>query len=257
MVMIMKYNLDNIIAKRKNKIIYKDRDKVIKLFVEDYSKSNILNEALNHARVEEGTNLNIPKLNEVTMIDNHWALINDYIEGMTLEELMAKYPEKENDFLELFVNIQLEILENKVPLLNRIKDKFRRKLTESPLLNETTRYELLQRLEGMQNHNKLCHGDFNPSNIIVKETGEYYIIDWAHVTQGNASADAARTFLLFSMHGKESLAQRYLELFSKVSKIPIQNIQRWIPIVAATQLTKGNEDEYEFLSKWIDIVDYE
>ena len=90
MVMIMKYNLDNIIAKRKNKIIYKDRDKVIKLFVEDYSKSNILNEALNHARVEEGTNLNIPKLNEVTMIDNHWALINDYIEGMTLEELMAK-----------------------------------------------------------------------------------------------------------------------------------------------------------------------
>ena len=103
----------------------------------------------------------------------------------------------------------------------------------------------------------LCHGDFNPSNIVITESGEHYIIDWAHVTSGNASADCARTFLLFSLHGKDDIAEKYINMFSEKSNIPKSNIQQWIPIVAATQLTKGNEKEYDFLSKWINIVDYE
>ena len=109
----------------------------------------------------------------------------------------------------------------------------------------------------MKNHTKLCHGDFNPSNIVIKEDGGYSILDWSHVTQGNASADSARTFLLFSMQGQNNIAERYLNLFSERSGIAKTNIQRWIPIVAATQMTKGHENEQEFLSKWIDIVDYQ
>lgn len=97
----------------------------------------------------------------------------------------------------------MKILSNSVPLLNRIKDKFRRKLSNAINIDENTRYELMQRLEGMKNHTKLCHGDFNPSNVIIKDDGEVYVIDWSHVTQGNASADAARTFLLFSIEGKK------------------------------------------------------
>ena len=86
----MSFNLNNPIAKRTTKTVYRDGDKKIKLFVEDYSKSNILNEALNQARVEECTSLNIPKLIEITKIDNRWAFVTEYIEGNTLEELMEK-----------------------------------------------------------------------------------------------------------------------------------------------------------------------
>ena len=141
--------------------------------------------------------------------------------------------------------------------MNRIKDKFKRKLTEAENINENVRYDLLHRLEGMKNHAKLCHGDFNPSNIIIGEDGTYHIIDWAHATQGNASADAARTYLILSMQGKTELAEAYLKLFAEKSEIEINHIQRWIPIVAATQMTKGNEEEQEFLKKWVDVVDYE
>lgn len=253
----MYYNLDNEIAKRKTKSICRDNDSLIKLFEENYSKANILNEALNQARVEESTDLNIPTLKEITKIDNRWALVSEYVEGYSLKELMDKNPEKINEYLELFVDIQLEILSKNVPLLNRIKDKFKRKLNETDLINNNIKYELLQRLEGMKNHTKLCHGDFNPSNIIITESGEHYIIDWSHATQGNASADVARTFLLFSMEGKAELAEKYLNLFSKKSNISKANIQRWIPIVAATQLSKGNQDEETFLRRWIDVADYE
>ena len=253
----MEYNLSNEIATRKTKNVYRDGDKTIKLFTPNYSKANILNEALNQARVEEGTDLNIPKLVEVTKIGDRWALVSEYIDGVTLESLMNEHPKKMDEYLELFVNIQLEILGHQVPLLNTIKDKFRRKLNEATNINDEIRYELLQRLEGQKNHRKLCHGDFNPSNIIIKENGEHYIIDWSHVTQGNASADAARSFLLFSMQGKASLAEQYLRIFAQKSEIDIRNIQRWVPIVAATQMTKGNEDEQEFLSKWIDVIEYQ
>ena len=252
----MYYNLDNEIAKRSTKSIYRDGDKTIKLFVEGYSKANILNEALNQARVEEGTDLNMPKLIEVTKIDNRWALVLEHIEGTPLDVLMEQHPEKMDEYMNMFVDIQLEILSKRVPLLNRIKDKFKRKITESDMIDDNTRFELLQRLNGMKNHYKLCHGDFNPSNIIIKESGEHYIIDWAHVTQGNSSADSARTFLLFSIQGKDDLAQKYLNLFSQKSGISITNIQRWIPIVAATQLMK-NQPNQDFLRHWIDVVDFE
>ena len=253
----MYYNLENPIAERKTKTVYKDSDKTIKLFIENYSKADILNEALNQARVEEGTDLNVPKLLEVTKIDGRWGLVSEHIEGTPLNKLMEEHPEKEEEYLNLFVDTQMKILSNSVLLLNRIKDKFRRKLSNAVNIDENTRYELLQRLEGMKNHTKLCHGDFNPSNIIIKENGEIYVIDWSHVTQGNASADAARTFLLFSIEGKNELAEKYINLFSEKSGITKANIQRWIPIVAATQMTKGKEEEQEFLSNWINVVDYE
>ena len=253
----MEINLDNPIAERKTKTVYRDGNKSIKLFVENYSKADILNEALNQARVEEGTDLKVPKLLGVTMVGNRWALVSEYIEGTTLEQLMKDHPEKQEEYLNRFIDIQLNILSHQVPLLNTIKDKFKRKLNNTEVINYNTKYELLQRLNGMKTHTKLCHGDFHPSNVIITENDEAYIIDWAHVTQGNASADCARTFLVFSMEGREELASKYLDLFAEKSGIQKANIQRWVPIVAATQKTKEREEEQEFLSKWIDVIDYE
>ena len=253
----MEFNLTNPIAERKTKTVYRDGDKTIKLFVENYSKANILNEALIQSRVEENTDLKISRLQEVTKINERWALITEYVEGTPLDVLMKEHPEKEEEYLEFFVNVQMEVLSKRVPLLNRTKDKYRRKITDATNIDDTTKYELLQRLEGMKNHTKLCHGDFNPSNVIIKDDGQVYVIDWSHVTQGNASADAARTFLLFSIEGKKDLAEKYINLFSEKSGIEKTNIQRWIPIVAATQMTKGKEEEQECLSNWINVVDYE
>lgn len=252
----MEYNLNEPIAERKTKTVYRDGNKTIKLFVENYSKAAILNEALIQARVEESTDLRMSRLLEVTKIENRWALVTEFIEGTPLDVLMREHPERQDEYLNLFVNIQLEIMSKKVPTLNRLKDKYRRKLAEADI-DDTTRYELLQRLEGNKNHDKLCHGDFNPSNVIINANGEYSIIDWAHATQGNASADVAKTFLLFSLNGQSELAEKYLNLFTEKSGLEKRGIQRWIPIVAAVQLKKGGAENKEFLEKWIDVVDYE
>ena len=107
----------------------------------------------------------------------------------------------------------------------------------------------------MPKHTKVCHGDFNPSNIILSDE-KAYVIDWSHATQGNASADAARSYLLFSLQNEE-LAKKYLTLFCKKSNTALQYVQQWLPIVAATQLGKGNPEEKELLEKWLNVVEYQ
>lgn len=248
-------NLTNIVATRKDKTVYRDGDVAIKLFDENYKTADVLNEALNQARIEE-TGLNIPKFREVVKIDGKWAIINDFVEGKTLAELMAENPDKEDEYLDLFVNIQLEIQNKSCPLLTKIHDKMNRKISETDL-DATTRYELHTRLNGMKKHTKVCHGDFNPSNVIVANDGTPYVLDWSHATQGNASEDVARTYLLFKLAKKDELAEKYIRLFCKKSDTALQYVQSWLPIVAASQLVKGNPEEREFLESWINVVDYE
>lgn len=247
--------LDKVIAVRNTKTIYRDGDKCIKVFNNDYSKADVLNEALNQARIEE-TGLNIPKVLEVTMIDGKWAIVSEFIEGKTLAELMAEDEDRKEEYLNLLVDIQLDVHSKTCPLLNKLKDKMSSKISQTEL-DATTRYELHTRLEGMPKHKKVCHGDFNPSNIIITEDGTPYIIDWSHATQGNASADAARTYLLFCLNGDTEAANTYLNIFCNKSNTAKQYVQKWMPIVAASQSVKGNEKEREFLLSWVDVVDYE
>ncbi len=245
--------LDRIIAVRNNKTIYRDGDKTIKVFSADYSKADVLHEAMNQARIEE-LGLNIPKIHEVGVIDGKWAIVYEYIKGKSLAQLMKENPEKIDEYLELFVNLQMSVHEKTCPFLYKLKDKMNRKISSCEL-DANTRYELHSRLDSMPKHNKVCHGDFNPSNIIVTEEGVPYIIDWSHVTQGNASADAARTYLLFLLEGNNEIAEKYLNLFSEKSDISKRYVQKWMPIVAASQSVKGREKERELLLSWVNVVD--
>lgn len=247
--------LDKVIAVRTSKTIYRDGQYAIKVFDEEYSKADILNEALNIARVEE-TGMPIPGVEEVTKIDGKWAIVTDFVEGKTIAQLMEEHPEKKDEYLERFVDIQLEMHKKTAPRLNKLKDKMKRKISETGL-DATTRYELDARLGSMPKHNKLCHGDFNPTNVVIREDGSYSILDWAHATQGNASADAARTYLLFCLSGDQEMADRYLDLFCKKSDTAKQYVQKWLPIVAASQSVKGKPEEREFLMRWVNVVEYE
>ncbi len=247
--------LDKVIAVRANKTVYRDGDKAIKVFDEGYRKSDVLNEALNHARVEE-TGLSVPEIIEVTKIEGKWAIVLEFIEGDNLAELMKRNPHKRDEYLNLLVDLQMEMFSKKAPQLNKLKDKMHRKISESKL-DATTRYDLHTRLEGMPKHDKLCHGDFNPSNIIITKEGKPYILDWSHATQGNASADVARTYLLFHLGDDIDTANKYIHLYCKKSDTAMQYVQKWLPIVAASQSVKGKPEERDFLLSWVDVVDYE
>ena len=71
-----------IIETQEHKKIYREGDKLVKEFDSTFTKAEVLNEALNNARVEE-TGLKIPKLLDVKKTENGWAITREYIEGET------------------------------------------------------------------------------------------------------------------------------------------------------------------------------
>ncbi len=247
---------DRIIAVRTRKTVYREGETAVKVFDSDFAKYDVLNEALNQARVED-IGINVPKIIEVkTVEDGKWAIVSEFIQGKTLAQLMKENPAKKDEYLEMFVDLQMKMHSTVCPGLTKLKDKMNRKISEADL-DATTRYELHTRLESMPKHNKVCHGDFNPENIIVKDDGTPYILDWSHATQGNASADVARTYLLFWLSGDIDLAEKYMDMFCKKSDTAKQYIQKWLPIVAASQSVKGKQEEREFLLGWVNVVEYD
>lgn len=249
---VLQMKLDRVIAVRNNKTVYRDGDKVIKLFNESYSKADIFNEAVNQARVEEIV-LNIPKVLEVTKYDGKWAIVSEFISGKTLAELLKEYPENTDEYISMFVDLQMTVHSKRDPMLNDLKEALWKRISQTDL-DATQRYDLHNRLQEMPKHDKVCHGDFNTSNVVITSDGTPYILDWAHVAQGNASADVAKSFLLFRINGENELAEKYLTEFCNKSDVELQYVKKWLPLVAAARLDKGYENEREMLMKFVNYL---
>ncbi|HJA00055.1 phosphotransferase family protein [Candidatus Collinsella stercoripullorum] len=245
------------VARRGNKVVYDLGDKIVKVFNETKPVSDVFNEALNLARINE-CGIRSPKALEVAQVDEGgWALVTTKVPGVTLAEKMAAEPARFYEYLEQFVDLQIEIHSFRSPLLNRQRDKYARMINQLDQLNASTRYDLLQRLDGMKIETNVCHGDFNPSNVIVGDDGKLYVCDWAHATQGAPAADAAMTYLLFALEDKQQ-ADAYLELYCNRADEPIQIVRSYMSIVAASELARkrgGANDE--FLMSCIDVFDYQ
>ncbi|MDR2488728.1 MAG: aminoglycoside phosphotransferase family protein [Desulfovibrio sp.] len=246
--------LDTVIAARSNKTIYREGNVSVKLFNAGYSIADVLNEAHNHAIVEE-TGFLVPKLEEVSKIDGKWAIVTQFIEGKTLTQSMEENPAKTDVYLERMVDIQIAMHGYTAKKLRHHTDKMHERIDQSGL-DQTMQYELHTRLSSLPKHSKLCHGDMNPDNVIINASGDAYVIDWSHATQGNASADAARTYLLFRIAGEDARSEQYLDFFCEKSGTSRQYVQKWLPLVAASQLVQDKPNEREFLLRWSNVVEY-
>ena len=245
-----------ILEQAANKTVYREGSRIVKEFTASHPMSGVLNEAYIHACVEDA-GVPVPRLLGVLPSENGgWSIAMEYVSGKTLAELMDENPEKIDEYLEKLVDIQLETGRYRVPNLRNTRQKMIDAIQTLTEIDASTRYELLQRVHGMAQHSKLCHGDLVPSNIVLREDGSYCILDWAHASAGNAGADAAITYLRFSLERPE-LAEKYLRLFCKKADMAIQYVQTWMPVVAAQQLTKHREAEKELLEKWISVAEYQ
>ena len=155
------------------------------------------------------------------------------------------------------MDLLIEIHSYRCQQLNRQKDKYSRMIKSLDGIDGTTRYNLLERLDGMKKDTCVCHGDFNPTNIIIGEDGKLYVCDWAHATQGEPAADAAMTYLLLSIQDKQQ-ADTFLEMYCDRSGTPMQVVRQWMPVVAASELARNREgQDRDALLSWVDVVDYQ
>ena len=246
------------LVKRGNKVVYDLGDKIVKVFNETKPLSDVFNEALNLARINE-CGIRSPQVLQVSEIENGggWAMETTKIPGTVMAERMQAEPGHFYEYLEQFVDLLIEIHSYRCQQLNRQKDKYSRMIKSLDGIDGTTRYNLLERLDGMKKDTRVCHGDFNPTNIIIGEDGKLYVCDWAHATQGEPAADAAMTYLLLSIQDKQQ-ADTFLEMYCNRSGTPMQVVRQWMPVVAASELARNREgQDRDALLSWVDVVDYQ
>ena len=248
--------LDKVLAVRTNKTVYRDGHLAIKVFDSDYSKADVLNEALNQARVEE-TALNIPRLHEVCTVGGKWAIVSDFIPGKTLARLMEENPDRRDEYMDLFVDLQLKMHAQTCPLLGKLKDKMNRKIDETGAGAPPPATSCTRDCRACPTTRSSATATSIPRTSSCATTARPS--SWTGPTPRRATpapTRPARTCCSGSQ-GDIDGAESYLHLFCKKSDTARQYVQKWIPIVAASQSVKGRAEEREFLLHWVNVVDYE
>ncbi len=245
-----------VLLERTDKVVTKDKGTVLKVFGPSYKVSAILNEAMNEARAAE-TGLPVAKVLEVLKIRDHWCIRREWIDGVTLADVMAKDKKGLVKYLKQFVAIQVQIFAKTSERMGNLADKLDKQISSSPLPRET-RYDLHMKLQSMPRGKSLCHGDFNPTNVIITPKGDWRVIDWSHVRLGDPLADVARTYLLFWLSGHVAAAEKYMAIACEALKVQVPEVQKWLPIVAAAESSREQTPKnHELLLHWASVVDYE
>ena len=246
----------SVLLERTDKVVTRDKNTVLKIFGPSYKVSAILNEAMNEARAAE-TGLPVAKVIEVLKLRDHWCIRREWVEGKTLADVMAADKKNLMKYLREFVAIQCEIFSKTSERMGNLADKLDKQISASPLPKET-RYDLHMKLQSFARGKALCHGDFNPTNVIITPEGEWRVIDWSHVRLGDPLADVARTYLLFWLAGYVAAAEKYMTLACDALKAKVADVQKWLPVVAAAESAKEqSKKNSELLLHWASVVDYE
>ena len=246
----------NVLLERTDKVICRDKDTVLKIFGPGYKVSLILNEAMNEARAAE-TGLPVAKVIEVLKLRDHWCIRREFIEGETLADVMAKDKKNLVKYLKEFVAIQCEIFTKTSERMGNLADKLDKQISASPV-EKVTRYDLHMKLQSDPRGTALCHGDFNPTNVIITPKGDWRVIDWSHVRLGDPCADVARTYLLFWLSGHVAAAEKYMTLACAALKVTLGEVQKWLPIVAAAEASREQSPKNrDLLIHWASVVDIE
>ena len=245
---------ENVLAERPQKVIYRDGDRCVKVFVPTYNKAAIYNEASNHVRIEE-TGLNIPKVLGVENIDGGWAIVTQFIEGKTLEQLIAEHPENKLTYFRTFADLQASIHTKDCPYLYRLKDELNQKIAVSEL-EATIRYDLHNKLEEMAKGMSICHGDFCASNIILSSDGVYYVVDWTLASFGNPLADVAQTYIMFWINNSYEDAELYLDMYCGEAGVDKEKVYEWLSIIGAAMSARRPENEKKVLLECVNSLDF-
>ena len=155
--------------------------------------------------------------------------------------------------MELFASLHCHIHQQSCPMFKKSSRMSFSAISTARSSPPPTGMIFIPGWSGSQKYNEVCHGNFVPSKVIISAaTGEPYIIDWFHATQGNAAADAALTYLLLRMRGRREEAEQYLALFcekAKSNRIISAAGCRWWRL---PQTVVANARSRAVLQRWID-----
>jgi len=142
------------------------------------------------------------------------------------------------------------------------RERLRSVIQEAPRLTAEVRERVLRVLDRLPDGDAICHGDYHPDNVIMSSRGPV-VIDWMNATRGNPLTDVARTSLMCrvgaaplgasrlvrwtTLLGQGAFHRLYLREYFKRRPFSREQLDAWIPVLAAARLAERIPEEEERL----------
>lgn len=230
---------ETIIKKSGHKTLYLVDDKLIKTYDGTYSTSQVLNEALNQAKVVEA-GINAPKVYEVKYFHDRLGIVMQYIEGMDLLSLTNDRSSFDK-YLTTFVETQHTLFSSKMQNLNNSYGRIKNKIFATNL-PANIQYGLFYKLRSMEFAHDVIHGDYTLSNVLIDKNGEAHILDWSHVAYGDKKLDIAISYAIFNIDGEKEIADKYLDRVCSFENIQKESVLDYMLLAYAYIVDRYDEN---------------
>jgi uncharacterized protein (TIGR02172 family) len=230
---------------------------ILKLYRADMPREWVCHEARIGQIVAEA-GVHAPAIGEMVEVDGRLGIIYERITGPAMLDALAHQPWRLHSLARQFAQVHATMHACARPELPSQRQSLSRAVEYAPGLDDGTRQRILAALDRMPGGESVCHGDYHPGNIILSPRGPI-VIDWMTTCHGNAVADVARTVLLlrigvlpegtpFAQRVMTPLIRRaflaaYLKAYLALRSLSEDEIEAWLPILAAARLNEGIEAE--------------
>jgi hypothetical protein len=135
-------------------------------------KPTAFGEAAIHAAVEAMT-LPVPAVWGVLEVGGRWGIVFDRVKERSFAERMREDPSVIPEYLEALARLHARIHDQPARQLGCLKSGLATRIAGTGRLDEPLKQILLDRLAGMPDGDRLCHGDFHPVNVLGQNSSRW------------------------------------------------------------------------------------
>lgn len=197
----------------------------------------------------EKAGVRAPKVEEIVDIDGRRGIVYERINGPSMADAIEQNPLRAALYARLLAKMHIELHRISGQELPSFRQQMVQSIQEAVVLSEPQRQRALQKAEQLPDGDRLCHGDFHLSNIILTPDGPV-VIDWFCAGKGHPAADMTRTYIILSRCGapppgmprwqvwlgRMILSRSYLNYYRNQSPGTARLLNTFLPVVAAAKL---------------------
>jgi Ser/Thr protein kinase RdoA (MazF antagonist) len=225
---------------------------ILKLFRGEIPREAVHREA-RISRIVADAGLQAPAIGAMIEVAGRLGILYERLSGPSMLDALVRQPWTVARAGRVLARLHATIHACVRPELPSQRDSLIATIRHAPRLDAAAKRRVLAALARLPDGDAVCHGDLHPENVILAPRGPV-VIDWMTATHGNPIADVTRTVLMLRVGALPldiSAARRImLELFRRaflavylaeyrtLRPFPAEQIEPWIPILAAARLNE-------------------
>jgi aminoglycoside phosphotransferase (APT) family kinase protein len=190
---------------------------------------------------------------ETIEVDGRPGIVFERCDATSMLEHLLASPDTWPQFADRLASLHAAVHTRPGAGLPRQRERLHDAVVRADALSQSARQAVLARLARREDGGSLCHGDFNPAQVVGSEAAPV-ILDWFDATCGDPAADVATTLIALRHAAlpatlgardhvaldavRHAFAERYLSGYRTRRRLDDDAMHAWLPIAAAARLSR-------------------